>query len=211
MAQDKGPDNGSMDRSRTAEAAVHRAFGRREPAVRGIAEQAGRLSEVCRDMAARFQRGGRLITFGNGTSATDASHLAVEFMHPAIVGKRALPAVALGNDSATLSGIGTREGFAEVFEYQLRAYSVAGDIALGISPDGRCRNVHRAVAAAQELGLCTVVLSGGDPGDAPAADHLLVVRSADPLVVKEIHMTFYHLLWELVQVFLERYGTEQIA
>ncbi|WP_052867412.1 D-sedoheptulose-7-phosphate isomerase [Streptomyces niger] len=203
-----GPDTGPR---RTDGAAVRRAFDRREPAVHGIAEQAGRLSEVCRDMAARFQRGGRLFTFGNGASATDASHLAVEFMHPAIVGKRALPAVALGNDSATLSGIGTQEGFAEVFEHQLRAFSTTGDIALGISPDGRCPNVHHAVAAARELGLLTVVLSGGAPGDAPAADHLLVVRSADPLVVKESHMTLYHLLWEMAQVFLERYGTELIA
>ncbi|MQY10132.1 Phosphoheptose isomerase 1 [Streptomyces sp. RB5] len=193
------------------EAAVHHAFAAREPALNGVADQAGRLGVACRDMAARFRRGGRLITFGNGASAADASHLAVEFMHPAVVGKPALPAVALGNDTATLSGIGTREGFAEVFAHQLRALAGPDDIALGLTPDGRCRNLHRAIATAREGGLLTVVLSGGDAADAPAADHLLCAASDDPLIVAEAHMTFYHLLWELTQVFLEQYGTERIG
>ncbi|MBC9713921.1 SIS domain-containing protein [Streptomyces sp. TRM66268-LWL] len=193
------------------EGAVHRVFARREPAVHGIAEQDWQLGEVCRDMAARFRRGGRLITFGNGAAATDASHLAVEFLHPAVVGKRALPAMALGNDAPTLSGIATRDGIAATFEHQLRAFAGEGDIALGISPDGRCRNVHRAVAAARELGLLTVVLSGGVREAAPAADHLLVARSADPLVVKEVHMTYYHLLWELTQIILERHESVRTA
>ncbi|GGZ03887.1 D-sedoheptulose-7-phosphate isomerase [Streptomyces poonensis] len=200
-----------MSSSPAGEAAVHRAFARREAAVRHLADTAGQVAAVCRDMAARFRCGGKLIVFGNGESAADASHLAVEFMHPVMVGKRALPAVALGNDSATMSGVGAREGFAGVFEHQLRAFADSEDIALGVSPDGRCRNVHRGLAAARQLGLLTVVLSGGLTEEAPAADHLLVVPATDPLVVKEIHMTTYHMLWELVQVFLEQYGPEPVA
>ncbi|MET9294124.1 SIS domain-containing protein [Streptomyces sp. NPDC003077] len=185
------------------EAAARHAFARREEGVRGLADAAGPLVAACREMAARFARGGKLLVFGNGESGADASHVAVEFMHPVVVGKRALPALALGNDAATVSGVGAREGFAEVFAHQLRAFAAAGDVALGISPDGRCPNVRRGMAVARELGLLTIGLSGGDPADAADADHVLVVGGTDPLVVKEVHVTAYHLMWEVVQVFLE--------
>src|SRR5947199_10105319 len=67
--------------------------------------EAGRIAEACWAMARRFHQGGRLLAFGNGAWATDAQHVSVEFVHPVIVGKRALPALALTNDSATLSGL----------------------------------------------------------------------------------------------------------
>ncbi len=189
-------------------AAVRRAFARRAPAAHGLTRAAPHVAAVCREMAARFARGGKLIVFGNGESGADASHVAVEFMHPVVVGKRALPALALGNDSATLSGVGSDEGFAEVFAHPLRAFADAGDIALALTPDGRCANVRRGLAAARERGLLTVVLSGGDPADAPPADHTLVVGSADPLIVKEVQVTVYHVLWEMTHVFLEAPGDD---
>ena len=67
--------------------------------------EAGRIAEACWAMARRFFQGGRLLAFGNGAQATDAQHVSVEFVHPVIVGKRALPALALTNDSATMSGL----------------------------------------------------------------------------------------------------------
>src|SRR5712691_3923529 len=67
--------------------------------------EAGRIAEACWAMARRFHQRGRLLAFGNGAGATDAQHVSVEFVHPVIVGKRALPALALTNDSATLSGL----------------------------------------------------------------------------------------------------------
>lgn len=186
--------------------AVARAFSRRETAGRVLADDAERVAAICHAMALRFHRGGKLIVFGNGAAGTDASHVAVEFMHPVIVGKRALPALALSNDAATVSGVAAREGFAETFAHQLRHFAAAGDIALGISPDGRCENVRRGLALAAELGLLTIALSGGDQTDAPKAEHVLVIPATDPLVVKEIHVTAYHVLWELVHVFFEQPG-----
>src|SRR5437588_7120680 len=70
-----------------------------------FAAEAERIAEACWAMAKRFHRGGRLLAFGNGSGATDAQHVSVEFVHPVIVGKRALPAMALTNDTATLSGL----------------------------------------------------------------------------------------------------------
>jgi D-sedoheptulose 7-phosphate isomerase len=191
---------------RTAET-VREVFARREEPGRGLAESADAIAKACHAMSERFGRGGRLFTFGNGGAATDAQHIAVEFVHPVIVGKRALPALSLTGDVATLTGVGTMSGFAEVFAHQLRHFAEPGDIALGVSPDGRCADVLRGLRTAKDMGLLTVALLGGDGGDiagAAVADHQVIVPSGDPRVVKEVHVTAYHVLWELVHVFLEQ-------
>ncbi|GAA0551711.1 D-sedoheptulose-7-phosphate isomerase [Actinomadura livida] len=184
---------------------VTEVFRRRAEPAAALAGEAGTIAAACHAMAARFHRGGRLFTFGTGGAATDAQHVAVEFVHPVIVGKRALPALSLTGDVATLTGVGAGAGFDEIFAHQLRCFGGPDDMALGISPDGRCGSVRRALATARDLGMLTVALAGGDGGElAGAADHLVTVPSADPRVVKEVHVTAYHVLWELVHVFLEQ-------
>jgi D-sedoheptulose 7-phosphate isomerase len=180
-------------------------FARRAVPGEALAGEAGAIAAACHAMAARFHRGGRLLAFGAGGAATDAQHVAVEFVHPVIVGKRALPALSLTGDVATLTGICAGAGFDDAFAHQVRCFGGPGDIAFGISPDGRCGSVLRAMEAARGLGMLTVALAGGDGGALPGAvDHLVTVPSTDPRVVKEVHVTAYHLLWELVHVFLER-------
>ena len=190
--------------------AVDEAFRRRVGPGRQLAAEAERVARACHDIALRFHRGGRLIVFGNGPCSADAQHIAVEFVHPAIVGKRALPSFALTNDTATMTGVAERAGFDEVFAHQLRYVADPRDIALGVSADGRSENVLRGLAVAADLGLLTVALVGGDDGGPiaahPGVAHALVARSADPAVVKEIHVTMYHVLWELVHVFFEQPG-----
>src|SRR5579862_8502505 len=112
-----------------------------------FAAQAGKIAEACLAMARRFHQGGRLLAFGNGASATDAQHVSVEFVHPVIVGKRALPALALTNDSATLSG-GVADGADPSFVRQIKVLARPQDIALGFSIDGGCANVVRALETA---------------------------------------------------------------
>jgi D-sedoheptulose 7-phosphate isomerase len=182
------------------------AFQRRTAPVQGLANEATALALACRDMAAHFTRGGRLLVFGNGAGATDAQHVAVEFVHPVIVGKRALPALSLVSDAATLMGVAARRGVDGVYAHQVEVLGRPDDIALGLSGDGRCANVRAGLRAAREKGLLTIALLGGDGGEILArgeADHCLVVDSEDPLVVKEGHVTAYHLLWELVHVFFD--------
>jgi D-sedoheptulose 7-phosphate isomerase len=160
-------------------------------------------------MAVRFHAGGTLVVFGNGAASTDAQHVAVEFVHPVIVGKRAMPAISLTSDVATVTGIAGMEGFEEVFAHQLRHLATPQDIALGISPDGECDNVLRGLATARELGMLTIALVGRNGGrvvSLEAADHIVVARSDDPRVIKEVHVTAYHVLWELVHVFFEHPG-----
>jgi D-sedoheptulose 7-phosphate isomerase len=181
---------------------------RSEPAL-GLAGQADAVAAACHAMAVRFHRGGKLAVFGAGGSSTDAQHVAVEFVHPVIVGKRALPAISLTTDVATVTGIAEREGVAAIFAHQIRYLADPADIALGISADGDSPSVMAGLEAARDLGLLTIALVGGDGGRiarSPAVDHLLTAASADPRVVKEMHVTIYHILWELVHVFFEQPG-----
>jgi D-sedoheptulose 7-phosphate isomerase len=160
-------------------------------------------------MAIRFRQGGKLVVFGTGGPSTDAQHVAVEFVHPVIVGKRALPAISLTSDAATVTGIAARRGMAAIFSHQLSHLAAPADIALGISADGNCASVLSGMLTARQLGMLTIALVGGDGGAiaaCPAVDHLLRTRSADPRIVKELQVTAYHLLWELVHVFFEQPG-----
>ncbi|HVK22304.1 MAG TPA: SIS domain-containing protein [Actinokineospora sp.] len=191
------------------EAGVTSLFAARVAPIDDLADHAEDVARACHAMAASFHRGGTLIVFGNGGPSTDAQHVAVEFVHPVIVGKRALPAISLTADVATVTGVANRYGLAEVFAHQLRILGGPKDIALGISSDGNCANVQKGLAQARASGMLTIAMVGGDGGAIAAAadvDHLLVARSADPLVVKEVHVTTYHILWELVHVFFEHPG-----
>src|SRR5690242_3433884 len=187
-----------------------RAFARRNEPMSALAEQADAVAAACHAMAVRFHQGGKLVVFGTGASSTDAQHVAVEFVHPVIVGKRALPAISLTTDVATVTGIAERDGMDAIFSHQLRYLAAPGDIALGICATGNCGSVQAGLATARELGLLTIVLTGRKGRaitSSPAADHVLVADSDDPRVVKEMHVTMYHLLWELLHVFLEQPGT----
>jgi D-sedoheptulose 7-phosphate isomerase len=173
-----------------------------------FAAEAERIAEACWAMARRFHQGGRLLAFGNGAWATDAQHVSVEFVHPVIVGKRALPALALTNDSAALSGLSVGSSAGMPFARQLAVLAHKEDIALGFSPDGRCANVLEALREARGKGLLALALAGGDGGLLAEAglDFCFVVPDHDPLVVQETHETLYHILWELVHVFFEHEG-----
>jgi D-sedoheptulose 7-phosphate isomerase len=187
-------------------------FARRIPPGRALAQDAGRVAAACHAMAVRLHRGGKVLVFGMGTAATDAQHIAVEFVHPVIVGKRALPAMSLTNDVATLTGLVAERGADEVFAHQIRYVARPDDIALGVSDDDRCAAVLRGLEEGAARGLLTVALLGGVDALAgpiatsPAVEHVLPARSDDPRIVKELQVTTYHVLWELVHVFFEQPG-----
>jgi D-sedoheptulose 7-phosphate isomerase len=188
---------------------VTRLFELRSDPARDLANQADAVADACHAMAVRFHRGGTLVVFGTGGPSADAQHVAVEFVHPVIVGKRALPAISLTTDVATVTGIAEREGVDAIFAHQLRYLAGPADIALGISADGDSGSVLAGLEAASSLGLLTIALIGGHGGriaTSDAVDHLLAAASDDPRVIKEMHVTTYHILWELVHVFFEQPG-----
>jgi D-sedoheptulose 7-phosphate isomerase len=163
-------------------------------------EQAEALEAAAADMAARFAAGGRLFTFGNGGSSTDAADIATLFSHP---GRgRALPALALASGVAVMTALANDVGFDVVFARQLAALAGPADLALGISTSGGSENVLRALEESRRRGCLTVALAGYDGGrmaTSGLADHLFVVPSASVHRIQEAQTTVYHVLWSLVQ------------
>ena len=183
---------------------------RRERVVRSyFSAEAPRLATACHRMAERFARGGRILAFGVGAAATDAQHISVEFVHPVIVGKRALPAIALPNDGPSALGFAALDP-AAIFSRQIELLGGPEDIAVGFAPSGHDLG-EPAVAAglkqAASQGMLTLAFTG--PTSLPAAsgtDHLFSCADPDPFVVQEVHETAYHVLWELVHVFFDHKG-----
>jgi D-sedoheptulose 7-phosphate isomerase len=182
------------------------AYERREKLVGAFFEShSERLAQLCHAMARRFIRGGRLIAFGVGAAATDAQHVSVEFVHPVIVGKRALPAIALPNDLSTALGLAAADprGFLAT---QLDVIGDREDIALGMvhSPtDAGLPAVSCALDRARMKGMLTIFLGADAAFD---ADYAFGVSDGDAFMVQEVHETLYHVLWELVHVFFEHKG-----
>ncbi|MEO5761539.1 MAG: SIS domain-containing protein [Vicinamibacteria bacterium] len=174
-----------------------------------LMETDGDRLDACVDaMTERFARGGRLLTMGNGGSACDALHMVVEFQHPIIEKRRALPAMALAADVATLTAVGNDGDFSMVFVEQLRVLGRPEDIALGISTSGQSANVTRALTAAREMGMLTVAFSGRDGGRvASIAEYCFVAPSFSIHRIQETHTLLLHLLWDELQV---RLGADDV-
>ena len=154
-------------------------------------------------LAERLAAGGKLLVMGNGGSACDAQHLAVEFQHPILEKRRAFPALALGLSPALLTAVGNDGDFGRGLVDELALLARPGDAALGISTSGASANVNRALRRARELGLSTIGFAGRDGGSLPdVCDHCFVVPSWSIHRIQEAHTTLLHLLWDQVHVAL---------
>jgi len=171
---------------------------------RVAADYADRLDACAAALAGSFRAGGRMFTFGNGGSSSDAQAVAQLFLGPG-PGSRPLPAVARTTDVAVVTALSNDVGFEVVFARQLAAFARPGDVAVGLSTSGGSANVLAAFAEARRLGLVTVGFAGYDGGRmaeaaaAGAIDHLFVVPSASVHRIQEAQTTTYHVLWELTQ------------
>ncbi len=151
-------------------------------------EEAERLARLCHLTAERFARGGRLVAFGRSPAArSDARHVAVEFVHPVIVGKRALPALGLAGEGGDL-------------DRQVDLIARPDDIAIAFGADHDGGEAARALALARGRGCLTIAFCKA------GAEWEFDPPSADPAVRQELVETLYHLLWELVHVFFDHRG-----
>ncbi len=148
---------------------------------RFFCSEARRLAEACREMSERFLRGGRLLAFGRGPYTTDAQHVSVEFVHPVIVGKRALPALDLSM----------------LIRPWLDAILRPEDIVMGFGPPEGDPEVLVALQIAHARGAMTFALPG------PEGTYALRAATDDPFIHQELVEIFYHTLWETVHVFFE--------
>lgn len=170
-----------------------------------FAGQAEVLLAAARAVAEVYRGGGRLFSMGNGGSSCDASHVAVEFLHPITAGRPALSAVNLVADLAMISAVGNDVGFDHVFVRQIIAQARSGDGLIGFSTSGNSGNLIAAFAKARDLGLVTIGFTGGDGGKMKASglvDHCLVVPTTSIHRIQECHVCAYHILWDLVHTLL---------
>lgn len=158
-----------------------RLLARNEIAERFFREHADSLAEASRRMAERFLDGGRLLAFGRGPYVTDAQHVSVEFVHPVIVGKRALSALDLS----------------AAFQPWIEAIVTPADVVMGFGPAEGDAEVRAALATARAKGALTFALPGAD------ADYAIRPPGADPFIHQELIEVLYHTLWESVHVFFE--------
>ncbi len=159
-------------------------------------------------LARSFHRGRRMFVCGNGGSATDAQHIAVEFMHPITVGRRALPVVCLSNDMAMITAVANDVGIEHIFSRQIIAHGQAGDILLGISTSGNSDNLINAFDTAHRMKMVTIGFAGGDGGRMAQLraegliDFCLSVPTSSIHRVQETHVALYHIVWDMVHEFL---------
>lgn len=171
----------ASSRTRLATQIEERLLARNQVMEEYFSRDALHLANACREMSERFLKGGRLLAFGRGPYATDAQHVSVEFVHPVIVGKRALPALDL-----SLS-----------FRPWMEAILQPEDIVMGFGPPEGDHQVWSALASAQMRNAMTFALPGGQGSFA------LEPPTHDPFIHQELMEVLYHTLWETVHVFFE--------
>ena len=163
-------------------------------------DHADRIATVAQLLVTAFRAGHKVLLFGNGGSATDAAHIAAEFVGRYKRERAPLPAIALAPDIGAITCIANDYGFDELFARQVRAHGQKGDIAIAISTSGNSPNVLKGIAAARECGMITVAWTGGTGGKlAGLVDHPFIVPSTVTARIQESHITLGHVLCELVE------------
>jgi D-sedoheptulose 7-phosphate isomerase len=169
---------------------------------RATLEHSGTLIVAAGDAMARaFANGATLLAFGNGGSTTDAQDFVTELINPPFPAWSPLPAIALTNDIAVITGVGNDVGIENIYARQVIAFGRQGDIALGISTSGNSPNVLLALEQAKKQGLLTVALAGYDGGKmmrSPAVDYCILSPSDHIPRIQEAQATAYHALIEIM-------------
>src|SRR6266536_3603389 len=161
-------------------------------------------------MARAFANGATLLAFGNGGSTTDAQDFVTELINPPFPAWSPLPAIALTNDIAVITGVGNDVGIDNIYARQVIAFGRPGDIALGISTSGNSTNVLVALEQAKKQGLLTIGLSGyvgGKMRNSAAVDFCITSPSDHIPRIQEAQATVYHALLEVIHTLIKKENT----
>ena len=142
--------------------------------------------------------GNKVLTFGNGGSSAEASHLAEELMGRFRKKRRPFPAISLSSDSGTVTCISNDFGYESLFERQIEALAQPGDVAIALTTSGKSENVVRGLNAASARGAVTIALTGSAGLSGAEADHVLAVPSTDSALIQEIHLMLIHVWCQAV-------------
>ncbi|MGC9287339.1 MAG: D-sedoheptulose 7-phosphate isomerase, partial [Hydrogenobaculum sp.] len=158
-----------------------------------------RIVEVGLIMAQALMDGNKILFFGNGGSAADSQHLAAEIVGRYKKERKGLPSIALTTDTSILTAVGNDYGFDVIFERQIEALCMPGDIAVGISTSGNSPNVIKGLMKAHDMGATTIAFSGKQGGKVvDIAHYSFVVPSYDTARIQECHITLGHTLCEII-------------
>lgn len=164
---------------------------------------AQRIIEVGQLIAQALKDGNKLLLFGNGGSAADAQHIAGEIVGRFKKERKGLPAIALTTDSSILTAVSNDYGFETIFERQVEALCMPGDVVIGITTSGDSENVVRGLKKAHDLGATTVAFTGKKGGKVvDIAHYSFVVPSYETPRIQECHITLGHVLCQIVDIFL---------
>lgn len=159
---------------------------------RSVEELREPAEEVARVLVEALRAGHKVIAFGNGGSATQASHLAGELLGRFQLTRQPFPALALAGDAGTVTCIANDFGYESLFERQVEALARAGDVAFGFTTSGRSENVRRGLSMAKQKGATAVAVTGAAGLVGGEADYVLAVPSDVTAHVQEVHLMLLH-------------------
>lgn len=180
-----------------AQALVRNAARRGRFAAGAVHDLAPEIAEAAFAVAGALRSGGIVLVFGNGGSAACAQHFAAEFTGKLSLDRVPMAAVALSTDTSALTAIANDYGYDEVFARQVRALGGNGGVAVGLSTSGTSRNVRLGIAAARELGLATIALTGAT--DELGAEHSIRIPLRETARIQEAHDLVLHELAQLAE------------
>lgn len=191
----------------TSEGATERVLEGHARMAKALRSRADEIRAIGERTASVLLRGGRVLACGNGGSAAQAEHFTGELVGRFETARPGLPAVALTSDVASLSAIANDFGYELAFARGVEAHGREGDVLFGLSTSGNSPNVIEAVRRAEEMGLTTVGLTGGDGGELAAiARHPLVVPAEGTARIQEAHLVVIHAVCAVVDA---AYGQER--
>lgn len=172
--------------------AFSRHFSEHQKVVRESAELESVAQAAGEALMLALSNGRKVLTFGNGGSAAEASHFAEELVGRFRKTRRPFPAISLSADSGTVTCISNDFGYESLFERQVEAFVQPGDVAVALTTSGRSENVVRALRAARQKGAVTIAMTGEAGLDGADADHVIAVPSSDSAFVQEVHLMLIH-------------------
>jgi len=160
----------------------------------------GNIIEITEVIIGCIKKGGKVILFGNGGSASDSQHIAAELVGRFKKDRTALPAIALTTNTSVLTSLANDYGYEIIFAKQIEALGQRYDVAIGISTSGKAKNVALGIKQAKKMGIKTVAFTGSDGGElAKLADISLMVPSLVTARIQEAHITIGHIICELIE------------
>lgn len=158
------------------------------------------LNAVAHLLVDVYKKGNKLLIGGNGGSAADAQHIAGELISKFYFDRHALPAIALTTDTSIITAIGNDYGYEKLFERQIQANAVDGDVFLGISTSGNSLNILRAVEECKRKGVITIGLSGKTGGKLKSiCDYCICIPSESTPKIQESHIMIGHILCAIIE------------